>query len=317
MKRVTVIIPNYNGITYLKTCLSSLRTQSYKDFSVIVVDNASTDGSTDFIREKYPEVTVIRLDKNYGFCRAINIGIKNADTEFVLLLNNDTKAEKNYIRTLVNAMDRLPHAFSCAPKMLQFHKPELIDDAGNLYNALGWAFAVGKDKDQALYNKEREIFAACAGGSLYRKSAFKKIGYFDEAHFAYLEDIDIGYRSRIYGYRNYYIPKAVVYHVGSGSSGSRYNTFKTSLAARNSIYVVYKNMPFLQLLLNLPFLISGFMIKWVYFSRKNLGTEYAKGIKEGLQIYRLHKKVPFKWKNILNYGKIQFELWINIIKRFL
>lgn len=317
MKKVTIVIPNYNGEQYLETCLVSLQNQTYKDFEVVVVDNASADKSTSYIKEQYPNIKLIQLDKNYGFCKAVNVGIEESQSPYVILLNNDTKADEGFVGNLVNAMERHPKAFSCAPKMLQYHNPELIDDAGDLYNALGWAFAVGKDRSKGLFNKEREIFAACGGASIYRKSVLNRIGIFDESHFAYLEDIDIGYRSRIYGYKNFFIPEAVVYHVGSGSSGSRYNAFKTSLAARNSVYLIYKNMPWLQILLNFPFLIIGFLIKYVYFIKIKLGKEYAAGLLKGIKLCNSDKKVPFKVKNLLHYFKIQVELWINIIKRFL
>ncbi len=116
-----------------------------------------------------------------------------------------------------------------------------------------------------------KFFTSCAGAAIYRKKIFEKIGYFDEEHFAYLEDIDVGYRARINGYENWYAPKAIVYHIGSGTSGSRYNHFKTRYSSRNNIYLIYKNMPFLQILLNLPFLILGFGMKILFFTQKRNG----------------------------------------------
>jgi hypothetical protein len=167
-----------------------------------------------------------------------------------------------------------------------------------------------------MYEKEEPIFAACAGAAIYRKSVFAKIGMFDEEHFAYLEDTDIGYRARIYGYENWYAPKAKVYHVGSGTSGSRYNQFKTRYSSRNNIYLVYKNMPWPQILLNLPLLAAGFLIKFLFFSLKGMGREYAAGIKNGFQISRREKKVPFSCKHMPQYLKIQAELWRNLVRRF-
>lgn len=148
---------------------------------------------------------------------------------------------------------------------------------------------------------------------------FEKIGLFDENHFAYLEDIDIGYRALIYGYRNYYCHGAVVYHAGSGFSGSRYNKFKIDLSAKNSIYLVYKNMPLLQQLLNLPFLLAGFLIKWLFFLKKGFGTVYVKGLVKGFSLCfsqkGREKKVPFLGKNLPNYVFIQIQLWWNMIRR--
>lgn len=121
-----------------------------------------------------------------------------------------------------------------------------------------------------------------AEAAIYRRKLFEKIGLFDEAHFAYLEDIDLGYRANIYGYKNVFAPKAEVLHAGSAVSGSRHNAFKVSLSSRNSIYLIYKNMPVLQVLLNLPFLLVGFLIKTLFFVKKGLGREYIKGLKKGL-----------------------------------
>ena len=147
----------------------------------------------------------------------------------------------------------------------------------------------------------------------------EEIGLFDEAHFAYLEDIDIAYRAKIAGYKNGFCPEAVVFHVGSGSSGSRYNDFKVRLAARNSIYLIYKNMPLLQILINFPFLLFGFLIKMAFFIKKGFGKVYVKALMEGFNMTKNAKmrqnKVKFKWKNMWNYIKIQLELWVGMVRR--
>ncbi len=317
MKKVTVVIPNFNGMKYLKECLESLRAQEGIDFDTIVVDNGSSDGSCEWIQENFPEVTLITLPENFGFCRAVNEGIRASVTPYVLLLNNDIQADRHFVRELAEALHRHPKAFSCGAKMLQYHSRELVDDAGNYYNALGWAFARGKDQSARNYEDEERIFAACAGAAIYRRKAFQRIGYFDEEHFAYLEDTDIGYRARLYGYENWFVPKAVVYHVGSGTTGSRYNEFKIRYSSRNNIYMLYKNMPFLQILLNLPFLVLGFGAKLMFFSIKGFGREYAAGIKNGIQLCKRQKKVPFSQKMFPRICRIQLELWKNIPLGFL
>lgn len=314
-KKVSIVIPNYNGEKFLFNCLKSLETQTFQDFEVIVVDNASSDGSCEFIQQQFGQVKIIKLDQNYGFCKAVNEGIKSSKAKYVLLLNNDTKSDKYFVEELVNVMDESEETFSCASKMLQLYDKEFIDDAGDFYCALGWAYARGKGKLASMYEQDAEIFAACAGAAIYRRTIFEEIGYFDEAHFAYLEDIDIGYRARIHGYKNKYAAKSIVYHAGSGSSGSRYNEFKVNLASRNSIYLIYKNMPFLQILLNLPFLLVGFLIKTVFFMRKGFGKTYVRGLRKGLHMSINSKKVKFKTKNFANYVSIQLELWINIIRK--
>ncbi len=313
--RVSVVIPNYNGRAFVKACLAAL-IQDAPEAEILLVDNGSTDGSRELVEECFPQVRVIALDQNYGFCRAANEGMKAARFPYVVLLNNDTEVLPGFTRALVSALQLDPGAFSAGAKMIQLHHPEKIDDAGNYCCALGWAFARGKDKPVEYYEEPGEIFAACAGAAVYRKAVLERIGYLDEAHFAYLEDIDLGWRAKTAGWHNLYVPSAKVLHVGSGTSGSRYNAFKVSLSSRNSVYLLWKNMPGLQILLNLPFLLAGFGIKYLFFVKKGFGKTYRKGLKEGLSMCRGEKKVKFCWKNLPAYGKIQIELWINIGKRF-
>jgi GT2 family glycosyltransferase len=313
---VSVVIPNFNGIAFLDSVLASLEGQTLSNFEVILVDNGSTDGSCSFVTANYPWVHLIELSENFGFCGAVNAGIRAAKAPYVLLLNNDTEVKEDFVEEMLAAIRRHKNAFSCGARMVQYHDRDRLDDVGNYYCALGWSFARGRGKDIHAYETEDKIFSACAGAAIYRKKIIEKIGYFDEEHFAYLEDTDIGYRARIYGYENWYAPKAIVYHVGSGTSGSRYNQFKTRYSSRNNIYLIYKNMPLLQIILNLPFLAVGFLIKFLFFAVKGMGKEYAAGIKNGFSISMKNKKVPFRIKHLPNYCKIQLELWSNIIRRF-
>lgn len=314
MREVSIVIPNYNGKHFLKNCLQSVFAQDIENQEVIVVDNGSTDGSLEYLNT-FPGVRVIALDKNYGFCYAVNVGIKASESEYVILLNNDTEVDRNFASELLHAIEGDEKIFSCSSKMIQFHNRGLMDDAGDYYCALGWAFGRGKGGFVDQYKEPADVFAACAGAAVYRKKLLESLGYFDEKHFAYLEDIDIGYRARIYGYRNVYAPGAIVYHVGSGFSGSAHNAFKVKLSSRNNIYLIYKNMPFLQIILNSPFLLLGHLIKWLFFLKKGLGKEYALGVKEGFTLCEREKKVRFLWKNLPNYGTIQLELWLNMVRR--
>ena len=316
MDQVSVIIPNYNGITYLEKLMEALRGQSCRHFEVIVVDNGSTDGSAAFLREQYPEVRLLPFPENLGFARAVNEGIRASSLPYVLLLNNDTVPDPEFVEEMLLAIRRHKKAFSCQARMMQLHAPELLDDAGDCYSAMGWAFARGKGKKADAYLEETRIFSSCAGAAIYRRKLFAATGLFDEEHFAYLEDLDIGYRARLLGYENWYAPKAVVLHVGSGTSGSRYNQFKTRYSSRNNIYLIYKNMPAAQILLNLPFLAAGFGIKLVFFTFRGLGREYLAGIKNGFSISRREKKLPFSVKRLPAYVQIQLELWKNLFLRF-
>lgn len=314
MKQVTVVIPNYNGEKYLLPCLEALYRNTEMEIDVIVVDNHSTDNSIEGAKARYPQITYVQLEQNFGFSRAVNEGIKAARTPYVLLLNNDTEIQKNFIEVLWKTIKKSECIFSVEGKMLQYGNEGKIDSAGTFYNALGWAFARGKDCAEAKYETKCEVFAACAGAALYRKSVFEKIGSFDEQYFAYLEDIDIGYRAKLHGYQNIYEPKARVLHVGSGTSGSRYNAFKVRYSARNNIYLIYKNMPVVQRVLNAPLLACGFGVKLLFFVKKGFAKEYVQGIREGIT---LCKKMPKQKEQcaLCRYVRVQFELWRNVVRK--
>ena len=341
MKKTTVVIPNYNGIKYLENCLRSLLKDAGESgcsdlFDILVIDNGSSDGS-ELVVEKlggcvcahsaegvagngaYPALRQIRFAHNTGFCRAVNAGIRAAETPYVLLLNNDTKVCTGFVAGLTEVLEQEKKAFSVSAKLLSMKEPEVMDDAGDYYCALGWAFARGKGKPAAADDKKAEIFAACGGAAVYRRELVEELGYFDENHFAYLEDIDLAYRAQIHGYRNYYCPAARVLHAGSATTGSAHNPFKVRLSAKNSVYLVYKNMPLFQFLLNLPFLAAGHLIKYAYFCKKGLGGDYRRGFSEGIALCRSKEgkahKVKFCAKHLDNYVKIQIFLWLNMVRR--
>ncbi len=316
MNQVTVIIPNYKGADCIRPCLDSLRKQDFMEYDLIVVDNHSDDGSDDIVEKEYPEAKLIRLADNFGFSRAVNEGIKASKTPYVLLLNNDTTADSAFVRKMTEAIKESDSIFSVSAKMLQMKFPDRIDGAGDLYSAWGWAFARGKGKKSSRYTKKCDVFASCGGAAIYSRKILDEIGWFDEFHFAYLEDVDIGYRARIMGYRNVYEPEAVVWHMGSGTTGSRYNDFKVRISARNNMYVVMKNMPTIQIILNLPFLLFGFGVKALFFIIKGYGRPYLSGIKRGYLLCRESRKYPYSSRNFGNYVRIQLELWFNAIRRF-
>ncbi len=321
--KVTIVIPNFNGKKYLKDCLRSLKKQTY-EAPVIIVDNGSSDEGILLLEEdieehpeRYPNITIKELSENTGFSNAVNVGIEISETEYVILLNNDTVSDEKMTENLLCAIERRKKVFSVSAKMLSMKNPDIIDDCGDLYCALGWAFSPGRDKNSSAYNKTASITSACGGAAIYRKAVFDEIGMFDTEHFCYLEDVDVGYRARIFGYKNLYEPSAVVYHAGSGTSGSRYNEFKEELTSANNIYLIYKNMPLFQMVINFPLLLAGIVIKQVYFIKKKLGLSYAKGLMKGLyKIAKNHdKKVPFKWDHFGEYILLEIELLINCIRR--
>lgn len=314
--KVSVVTPNYNGEKFLKTFFESLNNDSEFIGEVIIVDNGSADGSKDYINAStfnFP-VKLIENTQNLGFAPAVNQGISNAKYEYIFSLNNDTEVEKGSIRHMINLISSAEDIFSVQAKMLQYNNKDLIDDAGDEYNLLAWTKKTGENHSSDEYSEIMEIFSSCAGAAMYRKSLLEELGMFDDNFFAYMEDVDLAIRSRINGYRNLLCPQAIVYHVGSATSGSRYNEFKVRLAARNNIWVVYKNIPIPLKITNFIFLFLGFLIKYLFFLRKGFGSVYLSGIKEGLSTRDKIEKTRFKSQNMKNYLKIEYRLIINTIK---
>ncbi len=311
MEKAAVIIPNYNGKHFLKDCLEALAEQTSRDFYALIVDNGSTDGSVEYLKEEWPDVRLLALPENTGFCHACNAGVQAVKTPYVILLNNDTIPEKDFVKELIRGMERRRDAFSCASCMLTVRDTTVLDGAGDLYSALGWAFARGKDEKAVRYGREDTVFSACAGAAIYRRDEYLRLGGLDESHFAYLEDMDLGWKARLAGWKNYYIPAARVAHVGSGTTGGRHSSFKVKMSARNNSYLLKKNLNGWQMAVNAPTIAAGTLIKYLYFRKKGLDREYVEGLKEG---WKMPAK-PSACRSQKDRWQIQMELWGNMFRR--
>lgn len=241
---ISIIIPNWNGKRFLKGCLDSLKCQTFKDFEVIIVDNNSHDDSVSFVKENYPDVGIIELASNRGFAGGVNEGIKAAKEDLIFLLNNDTVVDEYCLQALYNAARENPDTGFFATKMIFYNtNPPVINAAGDAFGIDGAARNIGyKEIDGGQYDKEREVFGACAGAALYRRKMFDEIGLFDEDFYIILEDVDLDFRAQLAGYRCLYVPKAVVYHIHAGSMGKTSN-FTFYWITRNDLNVLIKNMP--------------------------------------------------------------------------
>lgn len=239
--RVVVIIPNWNGTHLLPTCLDALRRQTYRDFSTVVIDNASTDGSPGLLRDSYPEVRVLHLPRNLFFAGAVNAGIRASTGEYVALLNNDTEVEADWLRALVAALDGEPNVAIAASKMLLFDRRDVINSAGDVFYTDGTPGNRGVwEVDRGQYDDSRSVFGACGGAALYRRSLFADIGLFDEDFVGYCEDVDLNFRAQLAGYRCIFVPEARIYHRLSATGGGPLASY---LCGRNFIHVVVKNVP--------------------------------------------------------------------------
>ena len=251
------VIPNYNGKNFINICLNSIAQQTHKSFEVIVVDDASTDDSCSFVRSQYSWVHLIRLEHNTGFCHAVNTGIKASKGNYIALINNDVELDKDWLICMVQAMQAYPDAFGISSKVLNYYDRKTIDDAGDIYTREGRAFKRWNSlSDERFNHRTEEIFSPSGAASLFSVSALDKAGLWDEHFIAYLDDVDIGFRARLLGYKSYYEPKAVAYHMVSRSYGK--NTVAMgALVLRNNTAVMIKDMPLPLIVGYFPWLIIG------------------------------------------------------------
>ncbi|MCK5069109.1 MAG: glycosyltransferase family 2 protein, partial [Desulfocapsa sp.] len=234
--QIDIVIPNFNGKVFLRNCLNSLQKQTCTEFSVIVVDNGSTDGSIELLSEEYPKVKVLSWDENRGFSAAVNAGIDAGSAPLIFLLNNDTELDKHCLDELIaTAQAKAGYDFFAA-KMLNYHERTSLDGAGDAFLRGGVGYRIGTmETDGNYYNTARQVFGACAGAALYRRDFFDELGLFDEDFFAYLEDVDLNLRANSRGKKCWYVPDARVYHIGSATTGSKINPFTVSLSTRNNL----------------------------------------------------------------------------------
>ncbi len=259
--KAAIIIVNWNGLKFLDDCLTAVFDQIYKNFDVYFVDNGSKDSSVKFVESKFPKVEIIKLDKNYGFAEANNIGIRQAlydkDIKYLVFLNNDTKVEPGWLASLVNTAEMSKNIGMVSSKALfpngtiqnaglSFEKGLVSGKNGGL--SLGY----GLPKNHPSFASDIEIFAPGGVACLYKREVIEEVGLFDEDFFAYAEDYDLGFRARLMGWKSYLSAKAqlVHYHSQTGGDNSLFKLFHTT---RNIIFVAYKNLPikfFLDFFLN-------------------------------------------------------------------
>lgn len=250
--RVSIIIVNWNGVKHLPECLDSLQEQSFGDFETIVVDNGSSDGSVDYLKGR-PEVRLVQLPENRGFAAGNNAALPHACGEYLVTLNNDTKADSRWLERLVAVADAHPEAGMVGCRILNYQDPDRVDSLGMAVCRDGMSRGDfrGRRFSSLTMEEEREILFPSACAALYRRSMVDEIGFFDEDFFAYCEDTDLGLRGRLAGWEAVLARDAVVYHKYSMTSGSL-SPLKLYLVERNHFYAALKNFP-LPLLFLLPF----------------------------------------------------------------
>jgi len=246
-RRVAVIVPTYNGLRYLVPCLRALKSQTYREFPIIVVDDGSGDGTLEVVRRDFPDVGVLRFPENGGLARSQNAAIAATDTEYIVLLNNDTEPESQWLERLVRVADARPDVWAVACKLRLWDRRDTLHAAGDGFGADGVPRNLGVwERDDGRWDDGRWIWGPQGGAALYRRSALCALSSevlgnpFDESFFMYCEDVDLNWRARLAGYRTAFAPDAIVYHHLSATAGGSLASY---YVGRNTLAVLVKDVP--------------------------------------------------------------------------
>jgi len=259
--KVSILIVNYNGLKDILRCIPSLLAQDYDDYEIVIVDNASNDGSADQITEQYPDIKLIRAEKNLGFGGGNNLAAKHAQGQYLAFLNPDTTVEPDWLPKMVHTLESHPEAGVATAKILVMDEPHPINTTGNYMHITGLGYLRGWQEPADRYNDAGEIFAMSGAAFMMPRPLFEEIGGFDEIFYpAYVEDIDLSWRVWMAGYRVRYVPDAVVYH----DYTLTFNIGKYTMLERHRQMMVFKNFRWATILVLLPALILGEIVTWGY-----------------------------------------------------
>lgn len=262
---VSIIIVNYNGKHHLLECLKSIQEIDYPDHEVLLVDNASSDDSIQFVGRNFPFVRIISLQKNYGFAEGSNIGAKNAKGEYIVFLNNDTKVDKKWLSELVKEITQDNSIATCGSKIL-FYDGNRINHAGASITLLGNAYDIGfGEEDNGEFDKKGFVGSTCGGSMILRKNVFEDLGGFDPEYFACSEDVDLCLRAWIYGFKNMYVPASIVYHKYGETLGKRQSAWRIYFCQKNRLVNIFKNFETLNIIKSLIISIPYDCVRMMIF----------------------------------------------------
>lgn len=247
---VSIIIVSWNARPLLEKCLPSVAATAYPNIEIVLADNASTDGSADWVATRYPNVRIVRHPANWKFCRGNNAAVPHTSGKYVVLLNNDVEVPPNWLSPLVDALESDPRVGAVQPKMLQYDdrkRFEYAGAAGGYLDKFGYPFARGRifftlEDDHGQYDDETDIFWATGAAIVLRRSALDEVGLLDEQFVLHMEEIDLCWRLQRAGYVIRAVPTSEVYHIGGGSL-PRGDVRKVYYNFRNSLLMLYKNLP--------------------------------------------------------------------------
>ncbi|MDQ3191837.1 MAG: glycosyltransferase family 2 protein [Bacteroidota bacterium] len=330
MKKVAIVILNWNGRNHLEQFLPSVINHNIEESEIYVADNASTDDSVEFVKEHYPDVKIIQNTQNGGFAKGYNDALKHVEAEYFILLNSDVEVTQNWIKPLISVMDNDINIAACQPKIRSFNNKHYFEHAGaagGFIDHFGYPFCRGRifqtiEKDSGQYDDSREIFWATGACMFVRSECFFKAGGFDEDFFAHMEEIDLCWRLKNAGFKIYYCPYSTVYHLGGGTLDYK-STRKTFLNFRNSLYMLYKNLSTQKLipLFLIRMLLDG--IAGMKFLLQGKFNHFTAVFKAHLSFYSNFSSLRKKRKQNLNQnltgiysGSIIVDYYFRNLKKF-
>jgi GT2 family glycosyltransferase len=266
--KVTVVIVNWNGEKFLERCLLALQEQTVAPHEIILVDNASTDKSLAIVK-RFPSVRLLAQEENLGFARGNNLAIRASATEseWIVLLNPDAYVEPRWLEALLLAVRDYPDFDVFGSKLVNAADPTLLDGAGDVYHVSGLVWRMGHGAKISEFSESMcEIFSPCAAAAMYRRNALLELNGFDEDYFCYVEDVDLGFRLRLAGYRCLYVPESVAHHVGSGTTGGKHSDFAVYHGHRNLVWTFVKDMPGILFWILLPLHILMNLVSLIWIS---------------------------------------------------
>ena len=289
--RFSILIVNWNSWELLTLCLKALAMQSFKEFNLFVMDNASDNPPPNEIFSIIPNIVFVPNSCNYGFAKANNILIERAkDSDWIVLLNPDTIPKPDWLENLSAAAVTYTDYQFFASRLLMSANNENLDGDGDCYHMSGVAWRNGYGK---MFNKNRlpvEVFSACAAAAMYKTELLLKVGGFDEDFFCYSEDTDIGFRLRLIGAKCLLVPSAVVHHSGSATTGGQKGDFAVYYGHRNLVWTYVKNMPGILFWVFLPFHLALNLVSLLWFTMHGqMGVIFRSK-------FDAAKSIPSMWK---------------------
>ena len=313
--KVTVVVVNWNGEQFLERCLAALMAQTVQPHAIILVDNASSDRSLEIVR-RFQSVQLIALDYNSGFARGNNLAIDavSVESEWIALINPDAFAEPRWLEALLMAAESNPGFDVFGSKLLNATDSMVLDGEGDVYHASGRVWRMGHGMLASVAAEEvREVFSPCAAAALYRRSAMREFGGFDQDYFCYIEDVDLGFRLRLAGHRCLYVPQSVALHVGSGSTGGQHNDFVLYHGHRNLVWTFVKDMPGILFWLLLPLHLLLNLVSIIWFVLLGRGGVILRAKRDALlglpKMWR--KRQEIQSKRVASVG----DIWRVLDKR--